>query len=225
MTKKQIIEWCDKQVAEGKRLTVGWEGGGDSGWAYFEIDGERVENPYTETIVDAMHNVLDYGSWAGEFSASGEAIYDSKEKAFMGEDNYSEEQSCSFGTDIDVRVPKKLWFEFININISGHCEEDPEVTISFGIKNGFTTDDHLLAIEKLTNEIDEEVRNEIDEFSKEYDFSSIWQNISINRNEMLDDSDELVYTINELSMNYNEVNTKWVCLSLEELDFENVKNQ
>ena len=73
--KLSVKEWCDQQVAEGKELTLRWEGGGDSGWVYFELDGSQVENEYTEKLVDYCYDVLDYGSWAGEFDATGEATY------------------------------------------------------------------------------------------------------------------------------------------------------
>mgnify|MGYP003335272251 CR=1 FL=1 len=42
--KLSLIDWCDQQVADGHDLKLHWEGGGDSGWCYFTIDGENAEN-------------------------------------------------------------------------------------------------------------------------------------------------------------------------------------
>jgi hypothetical protein len=35
--KKSIIQWCKDLHEAGNDLTMKWEGGGDSGWIYFEI--------------------------------------------------------------------------------------------------------------------------------------------------------------------------------------------
>lgn len=48
----------------------------------FEIDGEKEDNEFTNTLVDLMYDELDYGSWAGEFSASGTAILQPRNKVF-----------------------------------------------------------------------------------------------------------------------------------------------
>ena len=42
--KKSIVQWCKDQADQGNELTMKWEGGGDSGWVYFEIDGESTDN-------------------------------------------------------------------------------------------------------------------------------------------------------------------------------------
>ena len=55
-----------------------------------------------------MDNELDYGSWAGDFSANGEAVYDSKEKAFVGTDYYSETESVPVKVSIPINIPKDL---------------------------------------------------------------------------------------------------------------------
>ena len=86
--KKTVLEWCKEQVAQGHELKICWEGGGDSGWCYFQIDGEEANNEYTDHLVNSMYSELDYGSWAGEFTATGEATFDPSENAFVGIDDY-----------------------------------------------------------------------------------------------------------------------------------------
>ena len=73
--KQGLIEWLDEQADLGKDVMLKWEGGNDSGWAYFELDGETIENEHTDRLVNWMYDHLDYGSWAGDFSAQGEAVY------------------------------------------------------------------------------------------------------------------------------------------------------
>lgn len=79
--KMTVAQWCDEQVKNGHTLTLKWDGGNDSGWVYFELDGEELTNEYTEKLVDYCYSELDYGSWAGDFSANGEAEYDPKRKS------------------------------------------------------------------------------------------------------------------------------------------------
>jgi hypothetical protein len=112
-----LLRWCKEQVEAGRELKLCWEGGGDSGWAYFQIDGQTVENTFTEKLTDMMYAELDYGSWAGEFSAQGEATFDADIKAFVGTDYYSETANTSIESDIIVSVPKDIWFDNIRISV------------------------------------------------------------------------------------------------------------
>ena len=110
---QQIIDWCDKMTAEDKRPILKWEGGGDSGWVYMEDeDGERLDDvPEAEWLVDKMYDELDYGSWAGEFSANGAAEYSVESKCFEGTDYYSEEQNSSCPSNIRIEIPAFIPFD------------------------------------------------------------------------------------------------------------------
>ena len=139
---QSLIKWCDKQVAEGKKLEICWEGGGDSGWVYFQIDGKNVGEvniPEISTLVDRMYDELDYGSWAGEFSANGSAEYNPELKAFIGIDNYSESETSDFKKDIEIIIPKSLWFDAVRYSIedSDPDEQDVQTDFQFQIRNGF----------------------------------------------------------------------------------------
>jgi hypothetical protein len=111
--KLTVLEWCDQQVAEGKELSIGWDGGNDSGYAFFKLDKQDIDNEYTEVLLDHIYEELDYGSWAGEFSASGEAIYSSDTKCFEGTDYCSNEDYISYDCEIKIKVPKEFSFEEI----------------------------------------------------------------------------------------------------------------
>ena len=88
---KDVITWCNQQVDEGKELKFTWDGGNDSGYASLVLDDNEIEVAgYSDILLDGIYEELDYGSWAGEFYASGEAIYNKEEQAFIGIDDYTE---------------------------------------------------------------------------------------------------------------------------------------
>lgn len=215
MKKKKLtlVEWCDQQVAEGHELSITWDGGGDSGWAEFKLDGSEYNDEYTEELVGYMYDELDYGSWAGEFTATGTAIYNSETKCFEGVDNYSEDKTINWDTDIKIRVPKTIWFDILRINI-----EDEEITVRFHIKNGYLSDEHAELEEKIQTYIREEVDKEKDKFSEMYAFRSLWENIDANGSEFIEDGDDLIFTIKSLDMGtYSEIETD-IVLNVSDID-------
>lgn len=219
--KQSLIDWCDQQVAEGKELTLHWEGGNDSGWVYFEVDGETVENEYTEKLVDMMYDVLDYGSWAGDFSADGTAYYNPKTKSFAGTDYYRESTSVPFPCSIRIEVPTDVWFDSLSYEI----EEEGVISVSLDIKNGFTTERHQEVEKQIEEKFDEDIDNVIEDFNSHPDtneFRSIWENETINRSEFVQEGDKLVYTITTIDIGTTEGDDKDVVLDLSEfLDRKN----
>lgn len=218
-TQLSLIEWCDQQVAEGKKLSMHWEGGGDSGWCWFEIDGQQVaeseQNPQIRQLLDLMYDTLDYGSWAGEFSANGEAEYDNGHKAFLGTDYYGEDQTEYHECDIKIKIPKHLWFDAIEYNIES---EEAHVDFAFIIRNGFLSDEHNSLVDKIREEISDAVDIEIEKFTsdpKNLEYQSIWQNVRVDRSEFEEEGDMLVYSIAELNMSVRSEEPKDIYLQLE----------
>lgn len=160
--KLSVAEWCDEQVKAGKEITLKWEGGGDSGWVYFEIDGEQVENEYTESLVSYCYDVLDYGSWAGEFDANGEAVYDPNQKAFVGIDYYSETDIDERDPGIVLSIPKDLWFDGLSVEVE---EVEYEVSahnvdVKLLVQNGMVINKHNEVAEELKKQIVEQLNND-----------------------------------------------------------------
>lgn len=160
--KLSVAEWCDQQVKDGKELMLKWEGGGDSGWVYFEIDGEQVENEYTESLVSYCYDVLDYGSWAGEFDANGEAVYDPDQKAFVGTDYYSETDVDERDPGIVLSIPKDLWFDGLSVEVEEVEYEvaDYNVDVKLLVQNGIVIDKHSEVAEELKKQIVEQLNND-----------------------------------------------------------------
>lgn len=177
-----LKEWADRLTAEGKELKMHWDGGGDSGWVEFLIDdeepkeGEDAEN--AELLREMCYSELDYGSWAGEFQASGDAIYDPEIGAFEGTDYYSEDDQALCTIPITVIVPSNIWFDELHITVQ---DEEIRVEADFVIKNGF---DFPLK-EEITKELEQDLNDKFDATVEEFlkhnteEFRSMWEEIKI----------------------------------------------
>lgn len=189
---------------------------GDSGWAHFQIDGEDVDNEYTEYLVDKMYDLLDYGSWAGEFNAEGEAVYNKEEQAFVGIDDYSEDDTVSRDCNIVIQVPKELWHDNLSISIEGEDGDGTRIEARFGIKNGFLSGKHIMFIEGLEKKMEEEVESVINDFinNSTTDYRSIWENINLEPKDGVVKDDCIEYTINSLNIGTISTDEKDVYLEI-----------
>jgi hypothetical protein len=213
-----LIKWCDEQVANGHEISMAWEGGGDSGWVYFKIDDEQIsdsaENDQIRQLTDLMYDHLDYGSWAGEFSAQGEAIYDPAQKAFVGTDYYGEDGTVHQECSINIVVPKSLWFDAVEYNMEN---EDPNIDFAFILRNGFLSETHEKVRQQIIEDLDDAVEQEIRKYtSQEYheEYRSIWQSDRIQRSDFREVGDNLVYTIEEIGIGVSQTEDKDVFLEL-----------
>ncbi len=216
-----LVEWCDQQVKDGKELMIRWDGGGDSGWVYFEIDGDTVENEYTEMLIDHMYSTLDYGSWAGEFHASGSAIYSMEEKAFVGTDFYNEDSTISWKVNAEIRIPKRIWFDDFRFFIDGY--EEPTADFDFFIKNGFRTPEHDEILKDLNSKMNVVIDDAIDDFKKYNEFRSLYESVSISRSEFVEDGDDIVYKVEHLEMGTIHGNDNDIYLNVEDIDNHRIK--
>jgi hypothetical protein len=211
-----ILEWCNKQVANGHELSICWEGGNDSGWAYFQIDGESVDNEYTDYLVNKMYELLDYGSWAGEFSAQGEAVYNKEEQSFVGTDDYSEDATMSHECNIVIQVPKDLWHDNLSISIEGNEGDRTHIDARFGIKNGFLSSKHIMFIEGLEEKMEKEVNDVIDDFTNNTgeNYRSIWETINLEPKDGNIKDDCIEYIIGSLNIGTISTDEKDVYLDI-----------
>jgi hypothetical protein len=207
--KLTVLEWCDQQVTEGKELSIGWEGGGDNGYAFFKIDGKDIDNEYTEVLLDHIYDELDYGSWAGEFSASGEAIYSSETKCFEGTDYCANEEYIKYECDIKVKVPKDFSFE----EIIFECEDR-------GVRVYVKTE--LEECASYIRDIKTDFNTQFDEVVKEfenegYEFLGAYFEEETFRSEYVLEGDFLTFEINSVNMRYEEMEEKNIVLDVSEI--------
>jgi hypothetical protein len=105
-TPKKFILELNKFINDNNNensIRIGnWDGGGDSG--YVSIDDNFPAYYVVENIMD---NILDYGSWAGEFTSTGE-IYYNKEDQNVTLVGTEELDNC-------IRKNIKINFDFSNL--------------------------------------------------------------------------------------------------------------
>lgn len=218
---KEVIDWCNQQVDKGKELKFTWEGGGDSGWASLVLNGKEVSNDYSNQLLDGIYEELDYGSWAGEFFSSGEAIYNKEDQSFTGIDDYQEEESFPNYCDIVLRIPDKLWYDSIEVRIESDGEEihDDAVSVRFVIKNGFISDEHGYYAEALEKQILGEVRQEVDKFINDGgEFRSVWQTIVLERKDSEQVPDYIQHKIDCIMIGTMTNDEKYIELNLTQDD-------
>jgi hypothetical protein len=211
---QEIIDWCDKQVAEGKEITLCWEGGGDSGWVFFIIDGTQAEGEEIEALVDMMYNELDYGSWAGEFSANGTATYDPVTKCFEGVDYYSEDDwtNTTFEEPFAFYIPGTYGFDSIEYNIEGNFEDDFRVEVTFNIVNGFITPE----LRELENEMAEAIKEKLNEELKEKDVNYFGTHKLAERHEMNTEKSSVIFQFDTIEYSVYQTDEKGITIDLKE---------
>jgi hypothetical protein len=212
---KEILDWCMKKTEEGSEVVLQWDGGGDSGWVHLEVDGTDSSDPEAEALVDMMYDQLDYGSWAGEFSASGEAPFDPETKMFQGIDYYTETDSTNAKASIEIRIPKHIHFDDIDIETQ---DEDCTVNVTFGIRNGFDHPDTESVAKKLQEMLSEEImeaaKADVDDKDE---IDGFWENYQIFRTDFTEDGDDLVYTLEDIVYSKRETSENHVEIDLQQL--------
>lgn len=215
--KKEIIDWCNQTVDDGKELKFTWDGGNDSGYANLVLDDNNVEVVgYSDVLLDGIYEELDYGSWAGEFYASGEAIYSKEEQAFIGIDDYSEDENVGHECSISVPIPSILWYDSINIRLEcDHEDDELQVTVNFVIKHGFISEEHNNVKTQIEDYLRKKVSDEIEDFANSNPFRSMWDTITLNRSEGVETTPGFViYEITSLSMGTTHSQEKSIYLQL-----------
>jgi len=214
-----ILEWCDAMVAKGHTLTLEWDGGNDSGWVEFKIDGENPEeNQYTESLKNYCYDTLDYGSWAGDFSASGEAVYEPKQKAFMGVDNYSTEEIVNEDIKVFLRIPKDVWFDGISIQVeeSQGSVYQEGVDVELLVQNGFTTDRHAEVASEIATAVRDAFDKELDEDDECNMFADhIYRSTDFEKDP---ETGDMVAWMQPVSKRVSEVDEKDIYISVEDLE-------
>lgn len=213
---KQILDWCLKKTEEGSTVVLMWDGGGDSGWVHLEVDGSDSSDPEAEALVDMMYDQLDYGSWAGEFSASGEAPFDPDTKMFQGTDYYTETDSTNANCKIEIRIPKHIHFDDLEIYTQ---DEECNVNVNFGLRNGFDHPDTEALAKKLEEELSSQILEAAkDDVEDEDDIDGFWETYQLFReSDFTEDGDDLVHTMDHITYSKRYTTENYVEINLEEL--------
>ena len=190
---------------------------GDSGWVHFESDGADIDNEYTRCLVDRIEDTLNYGSWAGEFNASGEAIYNPKTNTFEGTDFYGEDTSEILDVDFTVRVPKKLWFNTFHVEVERNYDDHTNTSASFLVKNGFLSQEHSDFCTNLEQELLKDFDDVFDNYESAngYEFRSCTDSWILERSEATEEGDDLVFKITQVDIQVMNEEDRPVVLELD----------
>ena len=218
MEKKSIVQWCKNLHEAGNELALIWEGGGDSGWVHFEMDGETVENDYTECLVNRIYDTLNYGSWAGEFNANGKAIYDAESNSFEGIDYYGEDDGDVMDTDFTIRVPKSLWFETLHVEVESNYDDQPDVSVRFIIKNGFLTEEHTNFCRNLETTLQQDFSDLFSSYDSKrgYEFRGSNDSWILERTDAVEGSEDLVFKIKQVEIQIMTNDERNIVMELDE---------
>ena len=222
MNVEKVIEWCDKQVAEGKEIVLKWDGGNDSGWLTVEVDGTDMS--YREGceevnwLIDYLNDVLDYGSWAGDFSANGEAPYDPKTKSFEGIDSFGTEEGSNvvLQTPITFEIPDYFAFDMIEVHTEG---ETFHVDIALNGRNRLEDpeeDEYFKAVsEKLKEDMNKAFDNNAD--ASQLEIASTWNDYNFDKAEMEHIDGKYICKIDKIYFNYYESEDRNIYISLKDM--------
>ena len=199
----------DALAAEGKEIKVTWEGGNDSGGYNLFVDEVEVNygDAFFDEVVDFISDTIDYGSWAGDYSADGAVYYNKDEGSFIGEGkDTTSDGGCLEGISIEIRVPKYLNFDSIDMETEGtFCFDELVCSFRFGINNGPVFEEHSDIEKSMESYLLESVTHilQTDEACKDEEIGWVSNTWSIPREEFKEEEDSLVFIIDSIDYNFN----------------------
>lgn len=212
ITDEAVLAWCKDLHEKGYELAMSWSGGNDSGYVEFILDKpDKTDQDleYIEYLENQCYDELDYGSWAGEFTAEGQATFDPEQNAFVGTDYYYEDTSEEVDCNIRLAVPKDVWFDRLEMHIEDH---DINVSSELVVVNGFKTLGHEITQDNLNESVQDQV-NEI--ISGIENYRSMWTDITVNYSEFTPEGDEMVHYITSLEVGTEDGDEKSIYISLD----------
>jgi hypothetical protein len=215
---KQIIEYCDKLTENGDELSLYWEGGGDNGWLTARINGNDIDSTEANWLIEELNNVLDYGSWAGEFSANGEAVYNRETKTFEGDNYYTETEGDIIELNkadiIQVKIPTKYTFDTLRVSIDD-AWEGADATITPIVRDGFMEEELLEHAESLEKELGQKVLDLFDKYVNKREIVGNWQTetFTVDSSTKIEDGN-YVFEITELNYSYENTDASGVSIDL-----------
>lgn len=231
ITDKLVRDYLSARHFAGDKIEITWDGGNDSGTVNFTINGEEVDidwwNPHRMTLHDKIHkyiiecfyDILDYGSWAGDFNATGNAVLVVEEDfvGFRGTDYYSEDENQDTPCSIEIKVPAAAIPDNANsmtINMSGGYDGDePEVTICFHEEGNYR---HLELSETqaaLVLELEEQFTNTAYAILSELQYSNTYDDYSFS---IADPTQDQTFEVERLNFYRSKETSKEVELNFME---------
>lgn len=212
--KPTLREWLD-EISKLCPITATLEGGNDSGSidiSYGDSSNAPIIDPddYQAKLYNLVYDRLEYGSFAGEFWVNGSFEYDPSTGEFQGTGSESTTESGTIkleGHPIEVRVPKDLWFDTIEIGTDCyHDEMEDSLRLEILVKDGPVSEDHVTYQEKLRDKMGEAVYNKLAGVGKDLEYC--YNEWSLNRSDFKEDGDMLLATIDGIDYSFNQSDDK-----------------
>lgn len=210
-----MIKLCDELTKDGKNLVITWNGGNDDGYFEILLDDNRLDDEIDfEPIEDYISKRLGYGSFAGDYSTTGELMYNRETKSFDGIDNYYTAESNNYMCTIKVTVPDDIWFDQLDIFIEmENDDEEPHIAPSFIIANGPRVDQHT----EIENKIGETIKKQVMKVQEGIsNFNSLYESITIAHREFSKRNDKLVFVIKKIEYSYDGCHENIIHIQLPE---------
>ena len=192
-TKEKAKKYLDLLLSVGaEEIKVTWEGGNDEGSFYVYIDGKDTDIDYTRKdgtydLVDFIADEIGYGSFAGDYNANGEVIYDVEQGAFIGEDDCEmlQDYNYKFKKPLVFPILKELWFDSVLVDISGYSE-DMDISVRLSISNGPVFEEHMDFESNAVKVLEKEIYRLFDTIDEVRD---VWYNQEFGRDNLGVDKD------------------------------------
>jgi hypothetical protein len=236
-TKTEIIAALDALHAEGFEILLKWEGGSDSGWYWIEIDEVQYDgwNDNNDALLpkDMVHTLLsmagelmNYGSFAGEYQTAGELTYSSENKWFEGVDTYSEDEYQTIyipevldENHIHIDLPVDFPFDtlYAHVDVNAHDEKKADVDFDFSLDNGINFEDNFKEdIEKSSKYLLEKSREFLDVLLQDREVESISSDIEVSRSDFkLINETTMRHTLSHLDCYFYKTEQTDVCLEID----------
>jgi hypothetical protein len=217
--KQKAKDYLDKLLSEGaKEIRITWDGGNDEGIYNLYVDEKEINVDWnykdgSYALIEYVGDEIGYGSFAGDYHAIGEVIYNVEEGAFIGQDDCEmlDDFVYHFTKPLVFTILKDLWFDNVVVELSGYSE-DIDISVRLSVINGPVFQEHVdfesNAVEVITKEIDN-FYNNVDEVN---DF---WFTQDFDRDTLKVDSDgNFLLTLTEISYNKYVGDVKEISIQL-----------
>jgi hypothetical protein len=208
ISNQQMRDWLSEYNTNEKKLSMRWDGGGDSGWGELLVDSASIdETQVSQALIDKLLDHMGYMSFDGDPQVSGEIYYNGKEKVFTGGSTESYDDWENVKVNLLFRVPLDVWFDkfFITVN-----EED--MTVRLDITHGPVTDQHRYVEQEEVKALRIQLDNQLEERGKTTSFQRTFI-----RSEGTAKNDSLYFNIDEISVRNHVSDEKDFEISLDDL--------
>lgn len=222
---KLAIDYYSALHLAGHKIQLKWNGGNDSGSVWLNVDGVQIDVEWKDDktlydrihhfVIEEMYEVLDYGSWAGDFSANGTADFVIKEDfiGFEGADSYEESDNHTTDFNFSINIPKNLFpavsSKFAISITGGYDGEEVDVNCRFydtstyrSVEISTECQSHL---EELSNTLSNTVCELLSKIGGDYVYQDVYFEFTA-ENDMVETIEELDYYVTSTTDKDVEIN-------------------